>query len=358
MDIQPEPPSSQPFLTVAEFWASVRAAAAGLVVGGMATAVLFLLGILAGYLFLTPEPDGTPDVTFEGRSSALFFLSGFSIVAAAFWPNKGKPLLAAFLLLVLFSVGFLAADDFVSAGADAEILLPLGLVTGLVALMFHQFRHYGNWPPYRPRKLFLRRVVVAPVGWTMFCTLFLFTCYPCNSGPSGSVEKAGNEHLRNAVAYYLEHGQAPPNFRSMGPPQSTRGRHGWILRTWGDLFHVSVEYGDYSACGWEVSGSIGATWNPACAKESAELRSEAHALMRLVFADWLEVGTYAGNMETLGLPSDWGELGPWRLRENAARQTRFGPQELLLERKRSQTSGEPEWQWVINMRTVHWYHDR
>ncbi|MGB0951861.1 MAG: hypothetical protein ACPG31_01430 [Planctomycetota bacterium] len=357
----PEPSSDPPFVTVTEFWASVRAAFAGLAIGVLATGVVYVLGIPLGAWFLQPEPDGSPDRVLESWAGSLFFVSSFSIVAAAYWPNGGKTWLAVTLVLGLFLFGGLGALPLVKhfryEMRDVDMSLPFGLVFGLVAWMFHQLKHHGSWPPHGRLLMLLRRVLLAPMVWVLLCTLFLRTCSPCNSGPRGAVEEVGNAYLRQAALHFVEYGEAPQNFRAMGIELPRQTRAGWRIRAWSDPFFVMLEYGDYTDCNWEVTGSLRASWNPIFEDDSGVECKEALSLLRLVLADWAEKGVFAGNMETLGLAEDWGDAGSWRIREAKVKDVRFDPPELLLERMVAGTAGVPRWEWVLKLRTVDWYHD-
>lgn len=354
MDIPEDNPSGRLNLTATACRASIRSVVIGLVLGGLATAIAFLLGIPMGAWFLQPDPDGTPDRLFDSLAAGAFLFCHFSLINAVLWPNRGTPWVTIPVLLMVLLGTYPVASGFAARGTDFAMAFPFGLVSGLLGIMFYRMFYYGIWPPFRIPGLFLRRTVFAPIFWVLLCTLGVNACDPCNFGKRGSVKKAGDDYIREAVSGYLERGHLPADFRAMGIDLPGARAHGWKYWKEEDPFHLSLRFGSATDCGEEYRGDLRATWSASVIQPPEPVRQEAMFLFRMSLAYWLRTGSLPGNQDSLGIPWGWGSHGPWRIR--ALRVDVFPAErwELVFDHLQEGEDGTFHWQEVLRLEPTQW----
>jgi len=131
----------------------------------------------------------------------------------------------------------------------------------------------------------------------------------CKHSDEARNKEAGLRMTHALLERWLESGSLPAQLKELdaGSLPDTL-RHWRYLKQEGDFPSFQLIIGDYNACGWETFGGFECTWkggsNPA---EQAEARELLQIVLKLHSAH----GAWPADHGALGLPSDWGDHGPW-----------------------------------------------
>lgn len=131
----------------------------------------------------------------------------------------------------------------------------------------------------------------------------------CKHSDEAQNEAAGTRMTSALLARWVESGSLPAQLKELDAGTLPDTLRYWkYLKQESDFPSFQLVIGDYDACGWETMGGFECTWlggsNPAA-------RAEARQLLQIALKHHAAHGAWPANHDALGLPSDWGDHGPW-----------------------------------------------